>query len=188
MPRRPTTAALVAAATLLVGACAAEADPAPTPPSASAAPPPSTATPDPGPVEPTLPAAATRNGKAGAEAFVEYYWEVVSYAQASGDTTRLEDLHAEACSLCTGAVQWIDRIYGSGGHINGGKHTVLTASATPSPSGSGRWVVASEIHATATRVAGAPGRNGRYDKADMAVTQILEHTGTSWRVHSWSNR
>src|SRR3954451_22133056 len=37
------------------------------------------------PVEPEVPAAMDNEDKAGAKAFVEYYWAVVSYAQITGD-------------------------------------------------------------------------------------------------------
>ena len=39
-----------------------------------------------------MPAAAKRHTAAGAEAFVQFYWEMVNYAQRSGDVDGLRVL------------------------------------------------------------------------------------------------
>ncbi len=57
-----------------------------------------------GPVEPTLPTEAEEESKAGAEAFVTFYWDVVNYATKSGDVRLLEHLDQPSCRGCEGGI------------------------------------------------------------------------------------
>lgn len=77
-----------------------------------------------GPVEPTLPAAAKEPTKAGAEAFVEYYFDEVTYAVTSGDTKRLRTLNGPSCDGCSGGAEFIERVYNKGGRIEAGPYVV----------------------------------------------------------------
>src|SRR4051812_38018201 len=79
---------------LLVAGCSDD-DPepkfAPTPSeSASSASPSSSATPE--TPQPTMPEAARGSDASSAEAFVKFYWDVVNYAQTSGDLDPLRGL------------------------------------------------------------------------------------------------
>nr|WP_257759336.1 DUF6318 family protein [Pimelobacter simplex] len=78
----------------------------------------------PGPVVPVLPAAAREASEAGARAFVGYYWELVNYAQATGDVRRLQRTSAATCDVCMGLVRDIREHYRAGGAIIGGENTV----------------------------------------------------------------
>lgn len=61
---------------------------------------------------------------AASKAFVRYYWDVVSYAQVSGDTGRLRELSFEQCEPCSAGVDTIDEVYDAGGSIKGGRFRV----------------------------------------------------------------
>jgi len=68
-----------------------------------------------------MPDAAKAHTKAGAKAFVEYFWEVVNYAQATGDTDAIRDLTVvESCSSCVRGARAIDKVYDKGGVVRGG--------------------------------------------------------------------
>jgi hypothetical protein len=129
--RRAAVAAV--AALLVVGLAACDDDPeverdpdasasgTPIPPEASS---PTEPTPT-GPVEPTLPAEAKEPTKAGAVAFVEYYWDVVSYALVTGDLRTLASLGGPGCSGCQGGVDFIKSIYSDGGSVQAGPYRLL---------------------------------------------------------------
>src|SRR5689334_1786838 len=64
------------------------------------------------PVAPVMPQAAKAHTKAGAKAFVRYFWQVVNYAQATGDTAAVADLaDSKSCSQCNAGIKGIDDVY-----------------------------------------------------------------------------
>src|SRR5689334_15808593 len=80
-------------------------DGTPTPTSAVTTPPPTTPTTIPTPT--TLPAAAKAD-KAGAEAFVRYFWDVFNYTYESGDTRLLRSISDKTCKFCQSVVDHVD--------------------------------------------------------------------------------
>jgi len=78
------------------------------------------------PVEPVLPDAATEPTEAGARAFAEFYWELVNYAQATGDTSPVRLVSAQTCQPCASSASAIDRVYAKGGVIRGGDYSVTS--------------------------------------------------------------
>ncbi|MFT4262728.1 MAG: DUF6318 family protein [Nocardioides sp.] len=116
------------AAVLLGGCGSSESEqpalPTPTSSGTSASP-----TSSPTPAPPLMPEAAKApakdateaEAKASAEAFVRYYWDVVDYAQLSGDTDAVRDLSLSRCKGCNGGIEAVDAIYDAGGHIEGGR-------------------------------------------------------------------
>ena len=90
MTRLRVAAATALLVPLALAGCA-EDDPQPKLPSASATSPTTTAsaTPD-AAVEPTLPPEAQGKDEAAAEAFVRYFWDLVNYAQETGDVKTLK--------------------------------------------------------------------------------------------------
>lgn len=105
-------------------ACSAEADPEAAPTSSvTTSVPPTTPTTDPtddptddpeGPVEPALPTAARAPTRAGAEAFVRYYIDLLNYAANTGDTEPLRAA-AKGCSGCDDYVRLYEKTYEAGG-------------------------------------------------------------------------
>lgn len=121
MRRISTT--LIGLALLALSACSGSADPSPPAPSPSATTQTPTPTPSPSPTPPTMPDAARAHTKAGAKAFVRHFWDVVDYAQQSGETAPVNALTLPGCGGCEGGVRGIDRVYDAGGTIRGGQTT-----------------------------------------------------------------
>lgn len=120
---RLVTAAAVLAPLVLAG-CGGD-DPEPRLPSAA----PSSSTPSASPVstpteEPTLPPEAKGNDEAAAEAFVRYYYDVVNYAQATGEVKTLRSLSLPSCDACAGGADYLHEMYRHGGSQEGGAYTV----------------------------------------------------------------
>lgn len=81
---------------------------------------PTSAAPD--PVEPELPGAATEASEAGARAFIAYYWELINYAQVTGDVKALKAVSASTCEGCNKGIAIVEDLYESGGHAEGGEY------------------------------------------------------------------
>ncbi|MBM7520067.1 DUF6318 family protein [Nocardioides nitrophenolicus] len=133
---RTTTirAAVAAGVLLLAGACTDD-GPAPVDPTSSWSP---TGTIDPpspsssaGPVEPTLPDAAREASEAGARAFIEYYWELVNYAQVTGDVKALRKASGKTCGGCTKGIAAVEDLYGAGGRAEGGEYKLTITRIKP---------------------------------------------------------
>lgn len=136
-----------------------------------------------GPVEPTLPAAAEKNTKAGAEAFVRYFWEVVNYAQKTGDTKTLRTLALPSCGICTGGREWIDDVYSRGGRIVGGHNGIARMRTVTAPSGS--WIINFDLHNTRQVVRKAGDLNKTYRAATTANTFVVRRVEGDLRVSVW---
>lgn len=72
------------------------------------------------PTEPALPDAATKATEAGARAFIAYYFDLVSYAQVSGDVRALKRASGPSCRGCNAGIEGVRKHYGGGGRIVGG--------------------------------------------------------------------
>ncbi|MGG5171873.1 DUF6318 family protein [Pseudarthrobacter sp. J1738] len=70
---------------------------------------------------PVLPAVGKTNTKEGAEAFVKYWFALLSYANETGDTTRLTKLSASTCQLCKLQIDGLDYFFGQGRWKAGGQ-------------------------------------------------------------------
>jgi hypothetical protein len=125
MPRlRLVTAAAVLTPLVLAG-CGGD-DPEPKIPEVA---PSTSSTPSGSPVaqateEPTLPPEAQGNDEAAAEAFVRYYWDLVQYAESTGDVKALDGLSLPSCGGCAGGEAFVRSMYGDGGYSRGGAYTV----------------------------------------------------------------
>ncbi len=118
-----------------LGGCSDDSDADPEPNFTSAAsgsesPSPSESTTAEAPAEPTPPAAMANFDEAGAKAFAEFYWEVVSYAQATGDTGLLATLELPGCGVCQGGREDIEKAYSDGLRIVDGEITARAGRAT----------------------------------------------------------
>lgn len=89
----------------------------PTPSSSSSAP-------EPAPTEPALPGAAKEATERGARAFIAYYWELINYAQVTGDVTALKRVSGPNCDGCNAGIEGIRDLYRDGGHIEGGDYAI----------------------------------------------------------------
>jgi hypothetical protein len=116
---RAVIAAVGVALVLGVAACSGS-DPEPriAPPSSSAPGSPSTS-PAASQTAPTMPPEARGTDAKAAEAFVKFYWEMVNYAQRTGDVEGLKSLGPD-CGGCDAGIGFITSVYGKGGSIHGG--------------------------------------------------------------------
>ncbi|WGX95699.1 DUF6318 family protein [Nocardioides sp. L-11A] len=123
----PVLGLLAAALVLLLSAAACSDDsPEPRDPTSTWSPTGTIDTPSPTapPTEPELPGAATRADEEGARAFITYYWELINYAQVTGDVKALKAASGPNCGGCGAGMDGIRRLYKSGGHLEGGDYKV----------------------------------------------------------------
>lgn len=186
MNRSRSAFALGVVATLLVaGGCSAD-DPQPKvapsePASASTSPSPT------GPVEPTMPAAAKKHTAAGAEAFVEFYWEMVNYAQLTGDLSGLVRLSDPNCGACAGGLDFLRRIFNGGGEVRGGEVSVQTHDSIKVHAGRDvSFRVLADVTNT-RQVVDMPGtrKDETYPAATSAIQFIVDPERIGWTVAYW---
>jgi hypothetical protein len=72
---------------------------------------------------------------AGAEAFAEYYWQMVNYAQSSADLAPLRTLGTATCKPCRNLIRLLQQVFDDGGAIKGGDYTATALSAKPGHDG-----------------------------------------------------
>jgi len=78
-----------------------------------------------------MPEAAKAHTKAGAKAFVVYYWQVIDYAQRTLDVAPLRALSSSGCTGCQGGIKALASIRRAGGHIEGGGESASVRSMSP---------------------------------------------------------
>lgn len=69
---------------------------------------------------PVMPEVAKEHTEAGAVAFVQHFWDVVNYAQATLDVRPLERLITEGCDGCRGGIEALREVKERGGVVVGG--------------------------------------------------------------------
>ncbi|MBM0126368.1 DUF6318 family protein [Pimelobacter simplex] len=134
--RTSIRAAVAAMVLLLLASGCSDGDPSPRDPSSTWSPTgkmetPTSAAPD--PVEPDLPAAAKEATEAGARAFIEYYWELINYAQVTGDVKALKGVSGPNCEGCNAGIDGIRNLYRGGGHATGGAYDTTVKSLAKVP-------------------------------------------------------
>jgi hypothetical protein len=78
----------------------------------------------PGSAGPSLPTAAGERSRDGGEAFIRYWFDLLTYAQRSGDTADLSEATNERCGDCGTALATIRDAYAEGGSLRGGAYLV----------------------------------------------------------------
>lgn len=179
--------ALALAAVLTLSACSSD-DPepkvAPTPSASVTATP--TSPPSSGNGEPLAPQELSRSDAAGAKAFVEYYWDLVDFAQASGDVDALASVSLPSCEACEGGMASIEKTYDQGGSIEGGEATVRELSAKPVQRGDD-VVFEVQVRVVTTRQqVRVPGKKpSTYPPGDTRLQFIVEQVDGAWKVGRW---
>jgi hypothetical protein len=139
------------------------------------------------PVEPTLPPEAEGKGIEAAEAFVRHYFELVDYAQATGDVAALNRISLDECDACRGGADAIRKIYREGGVITGGEHSVEKAEVTGRRAipGYGFIYYANvRVSHTDQEIEGTKALDGDYGSGTNNLRFIVIRT-TNWRVSKW---
>ncbi|BCW60618.1 MULTISPECIES: DUF6318 family protein [Micrococcaceae] len=71
---------------------------------------------------PVMPELAKENSKAGLEAFIGYWFQLLSYAYETGDSARAKELSSESCVLCMDLVAGVATNYTDGRWLVGGQY------------------------------------------------------------------
>lgn len=75
--------------------------------------------------EPTPPAEMEGDDAAAAEAFIEHYFDLATYAVLSGDSGPSREAAARICRACRGFTDAVDYVYRRGGSVSGGEFSVI---------------------------------------------------------------
>jgi hypothetical protein len=134
--RRDRVLVVAAVVTLTLAACASGEPAAPTPSTGVTTQTEAPATAEPAPTDsaqavPEVPAAAQKQDRPGAGAFVRYWFDLVNHAYRTGNTEPLKSLSDSDCKTCKSVVSSIEEAYSDGGSITGGHIQVLVAVAAP---------------------------------------------------------
>jgi hypothetical protein len=92
----------------------------------------------------TLPQPPAGKTTKGATDFVNYWFEVLSYATATGDTAPLVRASSQHCQSCTAAAGAVRSGYRDGGSLRGGQYTVRRVTID-TPVDAGHTVIAGTV-------------------------------------------
>lgn len=142
-----------------------------------------------GPTPPEMPEAAKGTDAAAAEAFVRHFFNVVNYAQSTGDVNGLKAL-SELCEGCDGGTATIVDAYDQDGEIRGGEGTprrveVGFLERKPRP-----WATVECTVVTTKQTVDLPGttEDQTYPAGSTDVRLLLEPTSDGWLVRSLVTR
>jgi hypothetical protein len=176
---------------LALGACSDD-DPepkfAPTP-STSAPTSPSTTAAS-GPTEPTMPAVANGTDAASAEAFVTFYWEMVNYAEQTGDLAAVKRLSSDDCVACRSGLKYLEGVFTDGGEIKGGDQTVSHPS-TSFANNDGVQEATVQFDLTSTRQTvdyPSDADDKVFDAGTISLLAVLARSGNGWRMIYWGEQ
>lgn len=175
--------ALCAALTGCVGGSDAQPTPPATPtPSPTSSPSP---TPPAGPTLPPAPEPAT--GKKGAKAFVRYYWDVVNYAQATGDTEVLKTLGVDECDSCNVGIETIENNTVQGAVVTGGHLTPrrLTPRHVSTGSLGEVWSIGVVLDNTDQTVT-YPDKVQRFPATTITISMAAVQRAGTWTLTDWT--
>jgi Family of unknown function (DUF6318) len=179
--------AVVAAALVVIGvsACSGD-DPEPRlAPSESSSPSAPSTSPASGTTAPTMPAEAVGTDAAAAEAFVRFYWEMVNYAQETGEVRELAAL-GKKCSACESGVATVVDTYAGDGAIRGGDARLVELETSFLVRSGDDWAVVECDLITTEQVVDLPGksRDERFSGGRTPIRVILEPVNGVWMVRS----
>lgn len=179
--RRACLTAILASG-MALGACGKEPmTPAPTVAASVSATP--TRTPSAAPV---LPEAASKNTMRGALTFIQHYFQLINFAQATGQTNALAVAEHVGCNSCTKGRRYLDSVYSVGGHIEGGELSGTLASARTN----GRvnsWTIRMNLSFTPQTVV-RPGSDPASEVLKggrTPATFIVTYRNDAWTVSDW---
>ena len=192
------TLALNTLALLTLTGCTGATDPAdptppPTPRATTSTPSPTpTPTPSSGPATPTppvMPPAAKAHTKAGAKAFVRYFWQVVDFAGTTLDSRPLVRLTADGCLGCTGAVDFVDDMRRGGATFHGAHTQVSNIHMAELSLGGHQRAELPFDTTTPDQSADYPGtaRDEHYPANTSSTRFYLKPVTDGWRVVLWES-
>ncbi|WP_083929646.1 DUF6318 family protein [Catelliglobosispora koreensis] len=134
--------------------------------------------------EPAMPAAAQTDTPEAGEAFVRYWFALLNYATASGDTKKLATVTRAECTQCATATAAIRASHSGGGTVQGGHFTVrqVTNSSLWTPQRPIFDTTVDRSIKTTTDASGATtGTVPGLTFTNCVV--VLERTGDGWRLY-----
>lgn len=136
---------------------------------------------------PEMPDAAKGTDAAAAEAFVEFYWDTVNYAQRTGDLSSLREISAEECIACQAGLDYLADVFAKDGSITGGVGRVSDATAAFATNDGVTYAVVDFALTTDRQTVDLPGvrddetyKGGRSD-----VRARLAPAATGWVMNYW---
>ena len=155
--KRSGVLAACAALVLMLSACAdGTAHPPPASTTSSSPSPRASETSTPTLSSPTLPSEASEPDRAGAEAFVRYWWSALNHANAAGDTSMIDAVSLPSCGSCAELSRQARAANTGGHHFVKGQVIVTSAVAAPIQT-DGVVLVSTVIRQEATTIVAADG-------------------------------
>lgn len=137
------------------------------------------------PDKPVMPQQAKSPDDAGQEAFIRYWYSAFDYAIATGDTEPMLSASTDDCG-CDTMVGEIDRIYKSGGNVEGALHKTITTDNYPLYEN--RIAVPRVEIQQASGVGVFPdGTREDYPEDHSTFTMGLIYEDGNWRFHSFED-
>lgn len=134
------------------------------------------------PAPPEMPAEAREMTEAGADAFARYWFDVVEYAYATGNTEPLRVLAEPECEICNASIEEIEDRAQRKLTTEGLTIEVLTSAAAPQDERG--VVVTMSVTESASKVVDADG--GVHEESPgsgrIAVNVYVANTGNAWRL------
>jgi len=136
---------------------------------------------------PVKPALADENSKAGLEAFVGYWYQLLSYGYETGDLSEWSALTKPGCVFCAELKDGIDTSYTKGRWLEGGTMTTPSVNATIESNGAPQKVLVQIIHSP-VKYYNSDGTPGRADSAgsNSASIVLCDFVGGTWSVSDLS--
>jgi hypothetical protein len=134
---------------------------------------------------PVMPEVARQHTKAGAKAFVTYFWQVVDYAQHTLDTTLLEEISNDDCIGCNRGINGLKKDAQRGATIRGGDNTVSHYRSGPLKLGAANFTQAFfSLTNTAQTETFANGHTKHSKAATVDMRMLLQPTDAGWSVET----
>ena len=178
--------ALVAGGLVIGGCTPDEPEPRPTTPVETSTSAPETS--EPTVAAPEMPAQANEPSAAGAEAWVQHWFDLLNYAKRTGDTEPLAAVSGQDCQVCRSTIESIDSDYAAGGQVQGGEAAVVSLLSPPPDA---RNLVAvgttfTEAESTVTTSAGAT--ETRSATPETTVDFVLVYEDDAWVLRGIGTR
>ncbi|MEO5710277.1 MAG: DUF6318 family protein, partial [Nocardioidaceae bacterium] len=134
------------------------------------------------PTAPELPAAAKGTSAASAKAFVRHWIEVLNYSGPAGDSNPLREISASDCVDCDAISDYIDKVYRSGGSIDGSGWAVRQVRVVDRP-GARSLLLDVLVNVGQQEVVTAKGKPAtRFKGGRRLKTFLVEQQSDGWRV------
>jgi hypothetical protein len=134
---------------------------------------------------PAMPDAARQHTKAGAKAFVTYFWQVVDYAQHTLDTKPLEEISNDDCIGCNRGINGLKKDAQRGATILGGDNTVSHYKSGPLRLGTTTFTQALfSLTNTEQTETFSNGHTKHSKAATVRMRMLLQPTADGWSVET----